>query len=134
MPSNSRTRAVAALAVLLVVACSTAAPELPTDTTAVNRTAEISLGDFKAEDVKLSCGEILAESIQIKNRMAEADSAIQANRSNNQAAGYVGMVFLFPALGLMKTNEDEKLLLANSQARRDTLTKLAYAKGCPPSE
>ncbi|MGE0253929.1 MAG: hypothetical protein AB7N54_15970 [Alphaproteobacteria bacterium] len=131
MPFSSRNRVAITLAASLLGACSTAAPSLPTDTTGTNRTAEVALNDFSASDVRMTCTDIHAENTQLKNARAMATSAIEANRGNNQAAGYFGALFLLPAIGL-KTNEEEKALLEKSQMRRDSLSKLAYLKGCPP--
>lgn len=121
-----------ALALALVCgACSTAAPPLPADTTALNRTATVTLKDFREEDAALSCAEIGQERVALRQRMQDANAAIEGNRKHNQTVGYLGSLFLLPAIAA-KTNEEEKDFLVSAQQRMDILNKLNGAKGCAP--
>lgn len=117
----------AALAVLTCAACSTAAPPMPTDTTAVNRSTTLSLANFTPEDAALPCPAIARERARIGEHIMDAEAAIQGNHRTNQTALYLAGVLALP---VVETNGAEKELLMRGRQRMDVLAKLSAAKGC----
>lgn len=132
MRSASFNRWCAVGTIALVMACggcSTSAPPLPADTTALNRKAELKVSDFSAEDAALSCNVIESERVGLRQAMEQANADIRSNRSSNQTAVYFSAFFL-PALVATKANEEEKNLLVRAQARIDILNKLHIFNKC----
>lgn len=119
-------------AIALVIACggcSTGAPPLPPDTTAVNRAAELKESDFSAEDGALSCTAIEKERINLRQAMEQANADIRSNSQSNQVAAYFSG-FVLPVIMVAKTNEEEKNLLVRAQTRIDVLNKVYVFKKC----
>jgi outer membrane murein-binding lipoprotein Lpp len=128
--SSSSGALAAAIASLLLAGCAASAPELPPDTTSVNRTHTATLDDFSQEDRALSCEQIGAERRHIADDMQAANGRIEANRTRNQVAGYVGAL---TGVGWLATdnNDDDKDQITKLYGRQDTLIKLAGVKNCP---
>jgi hypothetical protein len=126
--SNSRTLAVGVA--LLLSGCAGDAPKLPPDTTSVNRSRALTLDDFSEQDRTLNCDQIAGERRQIAEDMQAANGRIEANRTRNQIAGYLGATLV---VGWLATdnNDSEKEQIAKLYERQDTLIKLAGVKNCP---
>jgi hypothetical protein len=116
---------------LLVAACQGTAPELPPDTTAVNATRTMTLSDFTREDAKLTCLQIQTERRGIANAMLVANQKIDADRTQNQVAGYfLGILYFVPYAAAQGTTHPQKAEVARLYARQDTLIKLASFRRC----
>ena len=131
--SNSGPRLAAILA-LLLAGCASEAPPLPSDTTSVDRSRDLTLDDFTPQAQAMSCDDIGAERRQIADTMQTTNAAVDANRTRNQiAVGFVsfGGLVAAPALLASESNDAEKDQLTKLYERRDTLIKLATLKHCP---
>ncbi len=131
--SNSGPRLAAVLA-LLLAGCASEAPPLPSDTTSVDRSRDLTLDDFTPQAQVMSCDDIVAERRQIADTMQTTNAAVDANRTRNQiAVGFVsfGGLVAAPALLASESNDAEKDQLTKLYERRDTLIKLAALKHCP---
>jgi hypothetical protein len=118
-----------ALAAGLLAGCAASAPSLPPDTTGLNRQRELRLEEFAKEDAALSCDEIAGQRQTLAAEMRAANERIEANRKQNQVAGYFGALFLVPYVAT-EGNYAEKDAVTRLYARQDTLIRLATAKGC----
>jgi hypothetical protein len=116
---------------LLLAGCATAAPDLPTDTTSVNRKQSVTLDSFSAEDRALSCDQIADERARTVAAREEAVGKIEGNRTRNQVAGYLGSAVALPIWLATDQNDAEKQQIVALYQRQDALSKLAVAKGCP---
>ena len=123
----------AALGLLLLTGCVGSAPELPPDTTSLNRTKSLSLADFSASDAAMSCDAINAERVANATAIQQANGPIEDNRTRNQVAGYLGALFLVPYLAT-DNNNAEKEQIRQLYSRHDTLITLAGVKHCPPPQ
>jgi hypothetical protein len=131
VPSSSNKGAfLAAIGASLLVACAASAPALPPDTTSVNSGKTLTLEDFGASDKALTCEQIGSERQQIADAMQAANGRIEANRTQNQVAGYFGALFLVPYVAPEGTYA-AKDQVTKLYARQDTLIKLAGVKRCP---
>ncbi len=127
---SSRNRAVgSAFFALLLAGCNTAPPALPPDTTSLNRVRNATLADFPLEDQAMSCDDIAKQRGDIAAAMQADSSAIDANRTRNQIAGYFGALFILPAIAMVPNNT-ERDDVAKLYGRRDTLIKLSALKNC----
>ena len=77
----------------------------------------------------LQCEEIDAELNALSLEAQQNSAEINNNRASNQIAGYYGVLFIVPALGL-QTNSDQYDRLNQIQGRWDTLVVLKRVKGC----
>lgn len=118
------------LAALVVSACARSAPDLPPDYGSVKPAAKLSADSFDSADLRLSCVGIDSEKQSLAGEASQLNGVIQGNRQHNQVAGYLGGLFLFPALAA-RENPEEKGRLDNIQARWDTLTQLDRFRQCP---
>jgi hypothetical protein len=130
LPSPSSVVSLRTLLTLLLAGCATAAPPLPPDTTGVNSQHHLSLADFSTQDAAMSCVDIAAERSQITAQLHEANANIQANRTKNQVAGYIGVVAMPLALLATEGNDADKQALQKAYARQDTLIELGHVKAC----
>jgi hypothetical protein len=119
----------ALVAFLLLAGCAAPAPTLPPDTTSVNRTQSLALADFTTADQALSCDQIAAGLRSIDGEMQAANARIEANRVQNEVAGYFGVLYLVPLVAT-EGNYAEKDEISRLYQRRDTLVKLAVLKAC----
>jgi hypothetical protein len=119
----------AAAGLCLLGGCAASAPPLPVDTTGLNRARELKLEEFTKEDASLSCDQIAGERHTLAADMRAANERIEANRKQNQVAGYFGALFLVPYVAT-EGNYAETDALTRHYARQDTLIPLATAKGC----
>ena len=115
---------------VLLAACTRPAPDLPPDYGSVSAQAKLSADQFTSEDLRLTCGNILAEREAITDEAGKLTGVIKRNRQHNQVAGYLGGLFLFPLIAA-KENPDEKRRLDAIQGRWDTLIALQRFKTCP---
>jgi hypothetical protein len=127
---NSRRGSVLALGLLVLAGCEAPPPPLPPDTTSVNRTQALTLGDFSASDAAMRCDDITAERRTNAEAMKAANDRIEGNRTQNQVAGYLGALFLVPYLAT-EGNYAEKDQIIQLYQRHDTLIRLASVKHCP---
>ena len=133
MRSFSSKVAGVALAMALL-GCAAEAPPLPSDTTSINRTRDLTLEDFTPEARAMTCDQIADERLQIARAMRDANDKIAGNRTRNQiAAGFFdfGGLIMAPALLATDSNTPEKDQLTALYQRQDTLIKLAGLKHCP---
>jgi hypothetical protein len=121
----------ALLATLLAPGCAAPPPPLPADTTSVDSASRVTLKDFTAADAALSCTQIADERRRIAADMATANHNIEANRHDNQVAGFIGATVV--PLGYLGTegNYADKEAIQRLYARQDVLIKLAGVKSCP---
>lgn len=132
VPYSSRSKVpfyALALSVLVVSACARSAPELPPDYGSVNATAKLSASDFDAADLRTTCLGIDAQQDALTEEASSLTGVIKGNRQHNQVAGYLGGMFLLPALAA-KENPAEKSRLDEIQARWDKLVQLERFKNC----
>ncbi len=120
-----------AAAAVVLAACARTAPELPRDMSSVNAEETVSAEAFSAQDVALSCDEILVEQDRIREDASQYNQEIKKNRGKNQAAGYVAGVLFPPALLATVHNDAEKAELDALQQRFDTIQGLKRLKSCP---
>jgi hypothetical protein len=127
---SSNDGALAAAIALLLSGCAGDAPKLPPDTTSINRSHALTLEDFTVQDRTLTCDQIGEERSRIADKMQATNGRIEANRTRNQVAGYIGALTV---VGWLATdnNDDEKDQIAKLYERQDTLIKLAAVKNCP---
>lgn len=118
-----------AVSVLAVSACARSAPDLPTDYGSVNASAKLSADSFDAADLRLTCPDINQQQDALTNEASQLTGIIKGHRQHNQVAGYLGGLFLFPALAA-KENPQEKTRLNGIQSRWDKLTQLERFKKC----
>lgn len=114
---------------LLTAACAGSAPPLPTDTTSDNRQASIKSADFSSGDLAKNCSSIKSELNTNAAAISNNTGAIESNRGRNQAAGYLGAMFIVP-LAATESNTQEKEKIAQLESRQDVLRKLAAFKKC----
>ena len=112
-------------------ACSTDAPPLPPDTTAINRVRTVEASEFAAADLALSCEEIARQRDEIGEAIRIAHARVAANSENNQVASYLGGVLFAPLLLATEGNYEDKDVIRNGHAKRDMLLRLAAFKNCP---
>jgi len=130
LPSPISAAPLHALFALFLAGCATAAPPLPADTTGVTSQRHMSLADFSPQDANMACVDIAAERTRITAQLDEANANIQANRTRNEVAGYIGVVANPLALLATEGNDSDKDAMQRGYARQDTLIKLAQVKGC----
>lgn len=117
------------VALLLLSGCAASAPKLPPDTTSVNRARDLTIADFAETDRTMSCEAVADERRQISASLAAANGRIEANRTQNQVAGYFGALLIVPAIAT-EGNYAEKDEITRLYHRQDTLIQLAAMKGC----
>jgi len=116
---------------LLIAGCQSGAPTLPPDTTSVNATHTVTAADFSSEDAALDCGQIQTERRRIADAMQAAIQRIDADRTQNQVAGYfLGVLYFAPYAASQGTTHPQKAEIAQLYARQDTLIKLATFRHC----
>jgi transaldolase len=118
---------------LLLIGCATSAPPLPPDTSSVNRVRSIALSDFTPQDAGLSCEQIAEERRTNAAAVRDANAQIEANRKQNQVAGFIGAIGFAPAYLATEGNHEDKRRLVEIQEREDVLIKLASLKECLPA-
>lgn len=124
MRSSSPTeRAVlASVLALVLAACARSAPDLPpqSDPSAIR---------LSAGEAAMSCTDI-ASAIDARRAERETLTAeIHGNRQRNQAAGYLGALFIVPLVAA-KNNTDEKTRLDEIQTELDRLYAVNRARRC----
>lgn len=120
--------AVCILAAVISVSCARSAPELPADFGSVDAQLP-ALSSFEMRDQGLVCEEIDAELLALSENALQHSAEINKNRASNQIAGYFGILFIVPALGL-QTNTEQHDRLNDIQERWDTLVVLKRIKEC----
>jgi hypothetical protein len=90
LPSPTSAVPLRTLFALFLAGCATVAPPLPPDTTSVDSQRHLSLADFSTQDAGMACVDIAAERSRITAQLDEANANIEANRTRNQVAGYIG--------------------------------------------
>jgi hypothetical protein len=130
LSSKMRVWPLLGIVALLLGACSSSAPALPPDTTSVNSLQRLTLADFTPADAALTCEQIAAERAQIAAGLDAANADIQANRTRNQVAGYIGAAFIPLAYLATEGNYAEKDKVKALYGRNDTLVRLGGVKRC----
>jgi hypothetical protein len=118
------------LSALVLSACARSAPDLPPDYGSVKPTAKLSADSFDADDLRLNCSDMESQKQALTSEASQLNGIIQGNRQHNPVAGYLGGLFLFPALAA-RENPEEKNRLDGIQARWDTLIQLGRFRQCP---
>lgn len=113
----------------VIVGCSTPAPSLPSDTTSTNRQSSLTASDFSVSDLGLSCTSIKNEYQRNKAKIETNNTLINANRQQNQVAGYFGALLLVPLVAT-EANATQKNEITLLHQRKDVLVKLAGFKKC----
>lgn len=132
VPYSSRSRLpvfVLALSAFAITACARSAPELPPDYGSVNASAKLSADSFDAADLHLTCPDIDQQQDALTDEASQLTGVIKGNRRHNQVAGYLGGLFLLPALAA-RENPEEKSRLDSIQVRWDELIQLERFKKC----
>jgi hypothetical protein len=127
--SSNRASWSATAALLLLAGCAASAPKLPPDTTSVNRSHSLTIADFADSERALSCDGVAGERRQVADALAAANARIEANRTQNQVAGYFAGLFIVPALAT-EGNYADKDEITRLYQRQDTLIHLATVKNC----
>lgn len=114
-----------------IAACATGARNLPLDYSSIDAKKRLSVDDFDAAAIELTCLQIDEEL-----RILESDYALQAQdikgkRHKNQVAGYLGAVFILPALLATDNSAEAKVKIENINRAKDQLYKLRAFKKCP---
>lgn len=115
---------------LVLAACARSAPELPADRSSVNAAQPLFRSEFKAADLALACDAIANEQREIRSKADAYNRAIDRNRGQNQAMGYIGAVLFLPAVLATEHNEAEKAELDRLQNRHDELIALRRINNC----
>jgi hypothetical protein len=116
---------------LLAAACAGSAPELPPDTTSLNRTRSLDLSNFSASDAAMSCNDIANERERNSTAIKDANARIAGDRVRDQVAAYIvpltGAVFA-------GAHDEEHAGITRLYARQDVLIQLGNVKKCggPP--
>ncbi len=121
------------MAALLLAGCASEAPSLPTDTTSIHRTHDLTINDFTPEAQAMNCDDIAGERRKIADALRAANSAVEKNRTRNEVVmGIVDMTGLVAAPVLLagNNNDAEKDEITKLYERQDTLIKLATLKHC----
>jgi hypothetical protein len=130
LPSPTSAVPLRTLFALFLAGCATVAPPLPPDTTSVDSQRHLSLADFSTQDAGMACVDIAAERSRITAQLDEANANIEANRTRNQVAGYIGAAVIPLVYLATEGNYRDKEALQKAYARQDTLIKLDQVKGC----
>jgi hypothetical protein len=129
LSSSNRANRAALIALLLLGGCAASAPKLPPDTTSINRARDLTIADFAETDRTMSCEAVTNERRQVSASLAAANGRIEANRTQNQVAGYFGALLIVPDIAT-EGNYAEKDEITRLYQRQDTLIQLATMKGC----
>jgi len=128
--NNSGLSAIVTCAIFVLSGCASAPPPLPPDTTSINAAHQLTLADFDAADLALSCSEISQQEQAMTANIDAAAAKITASRQSNEAIGLVASVAFTPLWLATDNNTPEKKAYETSYARRDKLRELSNLKHC----
>jgi hypothetical protein len=97
---------------------------------ASNSAHRTTLADFSPHDAALSCEDVAAERQKLADDMKAANGRIEANRHDNQVAGFIGATVMPLAYLATEGNASDRDIIALSYARQDLLIKLSALKAC----
>lgn len=119
------------LGLLVLVACATHAPELPSDYGSVHTKQRLSIDDFDPKTAQLTCVEIKQELIKLNSIRAAQSHDIAQKRGSNQTIGYIGSMFFLPLVLATDSSVQTKEKISNIHKAKDKLYKLQAFKKCP---
>ena len=118
------------VALAILAACARSAPELPPDYGSSSAQESLTLEQFDPVEAALDCEAIDKRMAMIKSEQAQYEARIRGNRSQNQAATYIGSVLFLPALLATEGDHAAKKELDRLQAQWDRMTGLKRLKDC----
>lgn len=114
-----------------IAGCATGARNLPPDYSSIDAKKRLSVNDFDAAAVELTCSQIDEELKILESDYALQVQDIKGKRDQNQVAGYIGAVFFLPALLATDNSAEAKVKIENINRAKDQLYKLRAFKKCP---
>ncbi len=118
------------IAIITASGCARNAPELPPETSTIEATKVTNYYQLTEDDNRLNCAQIIEEKAALESQVLTLEGKIKENRTQNQVAGYVGLVLFFPALAATNSNREAKKGLDSLQFRSDQLNYLHNSKNC----
>lgn len=112
--------------------CARDAPQLPPDLSHLPASQRLLEGDAQSPEGQLGCEALKQEAALTRADIYRQESAISANRGQNQAALYAAGFFP-PAALAARTDDVAKKTLDGLQAKSDRIDRLSKAKGCARS-
>lgn len=110
--------------------CATSASKLPPDCFSVAAQQRVSVDDFDVETSNLTCEQIDVELKILENKGTIHLQDIEEKRVQNQVAGYLGSIFILPALLATDNSSEAKAKIEKIQQAKDLLYKLRAYKKC----
>jgi len=114
-----------------IAGCATGARDLPQDYNSIDAKKRMSIDDFDAAAIKLTCSQISEELKILNSDYALHVQDIEGKRQQNQVAGYLGAIFILPALLATDNSTEAKEKIENINRAKDMLYKLQVFKKCP---
>ena len=114
-----------------IAGCAIGARNLPPDYSSIDAKKRLSVDDFDAAAIELTCSQIDEELKILESDYALQAQDIKGKRRQNQAALYLGGVFFLPALLATDNSYEAKAKIENINRAKDQLYKLRAFKKCP---
>ena len=131
VPFRSLNRKSCILLVLLTAACARIAPALPPEINTDVSALSAAFAGVPAEIRAMSCGGINTAIESLAENDDQLERQIQANRGQNQAAGFIAGVLFLPAILAVENDGGAKDRLDQNQRRRDDLIVAFRGNDCP---
>ena len=119
----------AALTLLLLFGCARSAPDLPASRVNKSDAEIINSLNINESDLSKACIELDTELAKVNEAIEDNELVIKGDRKKNQIVGYLGALFIFPAIAA-ENNDEAKENLETLQARKDQLYYLKSRKTC----
>ena len=114
-----------------IAGCATSARNLPPDYSSIDSKERLNIDDFDTAAIELTCSQIAEELIILESDYAFQMQDIKGKRYQNQVAGYLGAIFILPALLATDNSAEAKVKIENINRAKDQLYKLRAFKKCP---
>jgi len=114
-----------------IAGCATGARNLPPDYSSIDAKKRLNIEDFDTAAIELTCSQIDEELKILESDYAFQVQDIQGKRHQNQVAGYLGAIFILPALLATDNSAEAKVKIENINRAKDQLYKLRAFKKCP---
>lgn len=114
-----------------IAGCATGARNLPPDYSSIDAKKRLNVDDFDASAIELTCAQIDEELKILESDYALEAQDIAGKRHQNQVAGYLGAIFILPALLATDNSAEAKLKIENINRAKDQLYRLRAFKKCP---
>jgi len=114
-----------------IAGCATSARNLPLDYSSIDAKKRLNVEDFDTAAIELTCSQIDDELKILESDYALQAQDIEGKRVQNQVAGYLGAIFILPALLATDNSAEAKAKIENINRAKDQLYKLRTFKKCP---